>query len=89
MTKTKYAVHFANGNNQQDGTFAEEGVEVVVIDWDRLENGECPYCKAENEMVPENEVSGGTICLQCGFDAKWDGDEILKWIIAQKRKEKS
>jgi len=30
-----------------DVTYSTEGIEVEIVDWDCLENGECPICGAE------------------------------------------
>jgi hypothetical protein len=49
-----------------------EGIEVLKVDWDNLENGDCPVCNSELDE------SGICTDLDCLFDTNLDAKEWLE-----------
>lgn len=47
-----------------DVTKCPEGIDVCIIDWDSLENGQCPFCGNDSF----DGISDDKYCISCGVE---------------------
>ena len=66
MNKKNTVIIEVNGG-VADVTYCPEGIDVVIVDHDNLDEGYSDYCPNCGEIIENLEKHDG-ICPNCGFD---------------------
>ena len=77
MAQNKPLVLITTGLEDNSYQFPADSVDIVKIDWNAIDNGECPYCLANNQ---NQDWSVDSVCIECGFDTELNDDQAWEWV---------
>lgn len=64
-----------NGMEEAVYTYPAETVKIYQLDWNGLDNAECPMCK--------KDADDDKPCPHCGFDPSFSNDQAWEWVKAR------